>query len=99
MSVENTMTQNEYEADYIRGFEAGYDLSMWEPDIARVLEQIKADTPYIEGVRNGNAEFEKEQKDKEMLPDFLQSDRLKTKLNNEEKNLEQDKDKGKELEI
>ncbi|MPS73295.1 MAG: hypothetical protein E2590_09125 [Chryseobacterium sp.] len=99
MSVENTMTQDEYEADYIRGFEAGYDLSMWEPDIAKALGDINADTPYMEGVRNGNAEFDKEQKDKEMLPDFLQSDRLKTKLNNEEKNLEQDKDKGKELEI
>lgn len=99
MSAENNVTQDEYESDYIRGFEAGYDLSMWEPDIAKVLEQIKADTPYMEGVRNGNAEFDKEQKNKEMLPDFLQSDRLETKLNNKEKNIEQDKDKGYELGI
>lgn len=102
MSEEKNMTQ-EYEADFIRGFEAGYDLSLWEPDIARALGEIKTDTPYLEGIRQGYAEFDKEQKDKETLPDFLRSERLETRFNNKEKNLEQeqdkDKDKGRELEI
>lgn len=94
MSQEKNMAQNEYEADYIRGFEAGYDLSMWEPDIARALGEIKADTPYLEGIRQGYAEFDKEQRTKEILPDFLKPDRLETKLKNKEKDLEQDKEKG-----
>ncbi|WP_428068178.1 hypothetical protein [Chryseobacterium gambrini] len=95
MSNEQNITQDQYESDYIRGFEDGYDLSLWEPDIAKMLSQIKSDTPYMEGIRNANIEFDKELAGKETLPDFLRTDRLETMLNNRE----QEQDKGRELEI
>ncbi|PZU88638.1 MAG: hypothetical protein DI529_05420 [Chryseobacterium sp.] len=99
MSEQQNMTQEEYEANYKRGFEAGYDLSLWEPNLAKLLGEIKTGTPYLEGIRRGNAEFDKEQKYKEALPDFLRSERLETRFNDKETYLEQDKNKGRDLGI
>lgn len=101
MSAHEDKTQeNEYDADYLKGFEAGYDLAMWAPEIAKELPNIKSNAPYIDGLKDGNAVFLKAaERSNEQQPKWLQRDYLSMKLGNNPKLNEQDKGKENDLEL
>lgn len=86
--MENTTTRDK---DYITGFNDGYILSKYAPDLAEQLAKIKSDHPRMEGLRDGKAEFVNE---KSHYPDWLKRDFSKGISGQENK----DKNKDKELE-
>ena len=58
---EHIQTQEEKDDVLLqKGQEDGFDLAKWQPDIAKHLIQIESDLPYLEGIKSGYAEFEKQ---------------------------------------
>ena len=58
---EHTQTQEEKDAALLqKGQEDGFDLAQWQPEIAKHLINIESELPYLEGIRSGYAEFEKQ---------------------------------------
>lgn len=58
---EHIQTQEEKDAALLqKGQEDGFDLAQWQPDIAKHLINIESELPYLEGIRSGYAEFEKQ---------------------------------------
>ncbi|TDI70669.1 MAG: hypothetical protein E2O88_03200 [Bacteroidetes bacterium] len=51
----------ELSKEYIKGFNNGYLLRKHQPMIMKNLEQgIKGDSPYVQGLKDGNVEYELE---------------------------------------
>jgi len=71
----------EISKEYVKGFNNGYLLRKHQPMLMKNLEQgIKGDSPYVQGLKDGNVEYEKE---------------LNQKLEKvQQKSQEKDRDKG-----
>jgi len=51
----------EISREYVKGFNNGYLLRKHQPMLMKDLEQgIKGDSPYVQGLKDGNGEYEKE---------------------------------------
>ncbi len=47
--------------EYVKGFNNGYLLRKHQPMLMKNLEQgIKGDSPYVQGLKDGNVEYENE---------------------------------------
>ena len=68
----------EISKEYVKGFNNGYLLRKNQPILMKNLEQgIKGDTPYVQGLKDGNVEYEKELNQK--LEKVQQKSRFKSK--------------------
>ncbi|MBA4853461.1 hypothetical protein [Emticicia sp. BO119] len=56
--------------DYLKGFNAGYIIAQYEPELAEKLSKIEAVSPRIVGMQQGREQFIKEHL-KEKLPNWL----------------------------
>lgn len=74
--------------DYQKGFNEGYLMAELDPEIGKILSQVKGSSERIEGFKDGHAQFLLE-KDKALLPDWLKERKVTTDKTN-------DKDKGRE---
>ncbi|MBN8623675.1 MAG: hypothetical protein J0L47_11210 [Flavobacteriales bacterium] len=93
------MAENELnkQQDYKLGKDKAHYLSGLEPTFIKKLMEIDSKDPILEGIRNGYADYIKEQ-NKDRLPDWLEPDRLKNAFNNRAPHPDRDKDRGNEPE-
>ncbi len=56
--------------DYLKGFNDGYIIAQYEPELAEKLSKIEAVSPRIVGMQQGREQFIKEQL-KTKLPNWL----------------------------
>ena len=84
--MENTTPKDK---DYITGFNDGYILSKYAPDLAEQLAKIKSNHPRMEGLRDGKAEFVNE---KVHYPAWLKRDFSKEISGQENKEKGNDKE-------
>lgn len=61
----------EYNDNYLKGFNNGYILSKYSPELAEKLSQVKSESPRMEGFRDGRTEFVNE---KSHYPQWLKRD-------------------------
>lgn len=77
--------------EYIKGFNNGYIIAQYEPELAEKLSKIKAVSPHILGLQQGREQFLNEQiKDKR--PSFLKENR--TQIEKIDLNKKKNRDKG-----
>ncbi|WP_428068182.1 hypothetical protein [Chryseobacterium gambrini] len=88
------------QAAYELGKRTGKDFSNLTPSFIKELMSIKSDAPILEGIRQGYADYIKEQKeiDTSRLPDWMQSGRLEKAFNEKSQYPDREKDKGNEPE-
>lgn len=94
------MEDKKYETDYEKGYNSGYTIAKYTPDLADKLAKTEMNVAYIEGFIDGQDMYELDRQyldkpvssDKD-LPYWLQSDRLTQDFNEAGK----DKDKDAEL--
>lgn len=79
--------------DYLKGFNDGYVIAQYEPELAEKLSTIKAVSPRIVGMQQGREQFLKE-KLKEKLPNWLKDNPTPDRTNTLSK--DQHKQPGKE---
>lgn len=61
---------NNIDPDYLKGFNDGYIIAQYEPELAEKLSKVEAVSPRIIGMQQGREQFIKEQL-KEKLPNWL----------------------------
>lgn len=98
--IDKTDQHKADQSAYELGKMNGKDFSGLTPRFIEELMKIKSDAPILEGIRQGYADYLKEQKDLEhsRLPDWLQPDRLTRVFNDKAPHPDRDKDKGNEPE-
>jgi len=79
--------------EYIKGYNDGYMIAQYEPELAEKLSKIEAVSPRILGMHQGREQFIKEQL-KSKLPNWLKEnatdDKLKQALKDKNKDIEKD---------
>ncbi|MEQ9262031.1 MAG: hypothetical protein RLP14_02605 [Owenweeksia sp.] len=83
-------TEQDYK-DYIDGYNNGYLLRKFEPELAKTLiSSVKENHPYIQGMKDGKARFETEL-DKDIKHGIEQHNKMTS-----QKELDKTADKGKD---
>lgn len=82
--------KDEASAEYLRGFNDGYQLAKNEPDIADLLNNVDSNDDRMAGFKAGMREVVKE-KTKDVYPKWLQN---KSDTGVQKENFEKDKDFG-----
>lgn len=84
---------NKIDPDYLKGFNDGYIIAQYEPELAEKLSTIKAISPRIVGLQQGREQFLKEQL-KEKLPNWLKDnprpDRTNTPSKDQNKQIDKE---------
>ncbi len=75
----------------LKGFNDGYLIAKYEPELSEQLSKIEAVSPHIVGMQQGRNQFLKEQI-REKIPSWLKDDRF------DKKEINPSKDKGLEPE-
>lgn len=63
-------TEDKVDKNYLEGFNNGYFLAKYEPELAEKLSKIQADSLHVKGLQQGREQFLKEQL-QEKLPSLL----------------------------
>lgn len=78
--------------DFLKGFNDGYLIAQYEPNLAEKLSKIEAVTPRIVGMQQGREQFIKEQL-KDKLPNWLKDNPTPERTNNPSKDQNKQIDK------
>lgn len=81
--------KTENNPDFIKGFNDGYIIAQYEPELAEKLSKIEAVSPRIVGMQQGRQQFIKEQL-KNKLPNWLKDN--STHAKNKQPSKDQNKD-------
>lgn len=98
---DNKKPESRNESEYSYSKDKARYLSDLEPTFLKMIAEAKSmDDPVFDGIRQGYADYLKEQKDLDnsRLPDWLQRDRLTKAFNDKTRQPEPDKNKGNEPE-
>jgi hypothetical protein len=71
---------NKIDPDYLKGFNDGYIIAQYEPELAEKLSKIEAVSPRIVGMQQGREQFIKEQL-RTKLPDWLKDNTTPDRTN------------------
>ncbi len=82
---------NQEMQDFIMGFNDGYTVSKFLPELGECLSGLKASSPRIEGIKAGIEEYTLE-RSLENRPLFLNPDRLKSAFEDKTQTKDFDKD-------
>ncbi|MBA4853749.1 hypothetical protein [Emticicia sp. BO119] len=66
--------------DFLKGFNDGYLIAQYEPELAEKLSKIEAVSPRIVGMQQGREQFIKEQL-KDKLPNWLKDNPIPDRTN------------------
>lgn len=84
---------NKIDPDYLKGFNDGYIIAQYEPELAEKLSKIEAVSPRIIGMQQGREQFIKEQL-KTKLPNWLKDnptlDRTNTPSKDQNKQIDKE---------
>ncbi len=85
--------ENKISPDYQTGFNEGYTIAKYSPELAGQLSKISADGDRIKGFQEGREQFLKEQV-KELLPAWLKDNRAERNQDSisKDREIETDKD-------
>ncbi|RYU92684.1 hypothetical protein [Emticicia agri] len=83
---------NKIDPDYLKGFNDGYIIAQYEPELSEKLSKIEAVSPRILGMQQGREQFIKEQL-KEKLPNWLKDKPTPDRTNNPSKDQNKQIDK------
>lgn len=79
--------------DFLKGFNDGYLIAQYEPELSEKLSKVEAVSPRIVGMQQGREQFIKEQL-KEKLPNWLKdnptSDRANTPAKDQNKQIDKE---------
>jgi hypothetical protein len=78
----------EPEPEYVRGFNEGYTIAQYNPELAEKLSNIDSDFIRLAGFKDGRKQYQIEQV-RDRLPNWLKNDRF----NKEQKTPDRSKDK------
>lgn len=81
--------EEKVEPDYLKGFNEGYTMAQFEPELAQKLAGIETDYTRAVAFREGYAQFNKD-KTRERLPSWLKGDRSTKDYSSPDKNKERD---------
>lgn len=83
------------EPEYLKGFNEGYTISQYMPELAEKLAKIDSDFTRMVGFKDGRQQYQKEQA-KDRLPSWLKGDRTPNNQNpptkSKGRDIEPDKD-------
>ncbi|RYC66942.1 hypothetical protein EQG79_26555 [Spirosoma sordidisoli] len=65
--------ENKVEPEYLKGFNEGYTIAQYQPDLAEKLASIDSDFIRLVGFKDGRNQYQKEQ-ERERLPLWLKGD-------------------------
>lgn len=83
---------NKIDPDYLKGFNDGYIIARYEPELAEKLSKIEAVSPRIVGMQQGRQQFIKEQL-KVKLPNWLKDNPTPERTNTPSKDQNKQIDK------
>lgn len=86
--------KNKIELDYQKGFNDGYLIAKFEPELSEMISKVNAVSSRIVGMQKGREQYLQEQS-KEKLPAWLKGSRQNSLLDG----IENEKDRGLEPEI
>ena len=66
--------EDKVEPDYLKGFNEGYTISQYQPELAEKLANIDSDFIRLAGFKDGRKQYQAEQL-KDRLPSWLKGDR------------------------
>ena len=82
---------NQIDPDYLKGFNDGYLIAQYEPELSKKLSKVEAISQRIIGMQQGREQYLNEQT-KDKRPSFLKDNRANIKKSDLTK--EKGKDKG-----
>lgn len=86
-------TENKVDKNYLEGFNNGYFLAKYEPELAEMLSKIHAESLHVKGLQKGREQYLKEQL-KEKLPSLLKeqpmSEKSKSPFKGQDKSMDRE---------
>ena len=86
-------TEEKVDKNYLEGFNNGYFLAKYEPELAEKLSKIQAESLHVKGLQQGREQYLKEQL-KERLPTLLKeqpmSEKSKSPFKGQDKSMDRE---------
>lgn len=73
-----------------------YNVASINPSLVKAMASVESNAPVMQAIREGKETFDREQRMREPMPDWLKPDQVKTHFN--EKSFEHGKDKDEDRE-